>query len=48
VAVCLGNLVAALLVLVLIAPASFAPIAPNREWNLSPTAALASFFFPLI
>ena len=37
VAVCLGNLVAALLVLrSLTAPASFAPAAPNREWNPSP------------
>lgn len=37
VAVCLGNLVAALLVLrSLTAPASFTPTAPHREWNLSP------------
>ena len=37
VAVCLGNLVAALLVLrSLTAPASFAPTVPNREWNPLP------------
>jgi hypothetical protein len=45
VAVCIGNLVAALLVLrSLTAPASFAPTAPNSEWNLSPRVRICFLF----
>jgi hypothetical protein len=48
VAFCIGNLVAVLLVLrSLTAPASFAPTAPNREWNPSPCLRIRFTFFDL-